>query len=153
MKTIPRNDADRAGTGAHASMPHPIPNEAEMSPSRDDQAVIAREDLDIVVAAVTARLPRRDRESQRLARVGELLKASSELARLPTAQTKHALIDAHGSLGAGDLAAHTDDVFDALERYAALVHDVAMEYRYLVMSHELAPDASGERDLARLGPR
>ena len=122
-----------------------------MDASRNHQAIIAVEDLDVVVAAVTARLPIREREARRLERVGELLAASAELARRLTAQTKCALIDAHGSHGTGDLTAETEGVVEALDRYAALVHEVAMEYRYLVMPHHLTPRAADGTNGVRAG--
>ena len=97
---------------------------------------ISRENLQIVAEMVEMRLPLRAPEQRRVARAREVLAAEAELARAVSAHTQHALISCQGSHGAANIAADTAALFAALANYAAVIRDVADEYRALVRAAE-----------------
>jgi hypothetical protein len=97
---------------------------------------ISRENLQIVAEMVEMRLPLRAPEQRRVARAREVLAAEAELARAVSAHTQHALISCQGSHGAANLAADTATLYAALSAYAAVIRDVADEYRALVHAGE-----------------
>jgi len=105
-----------------------LPRELEV-PIR---SAISREDLQIVAAMVEMRLPLRTPEQRRVQRAREVLAAEAELARAIAAHTQHALISCQGSHGAANLAEDTAALYVALASYAAVIRDVADEYRPLV---------------------
>lgn len=96
--------------------------------------LISREDLQIVAELVEMRLPLRGPEQRRVQRARDVLAAEAELARAITAHTQHALISCQGSHGAADLARDTATLCAALAHYAAIVREVADEYRSLVQA-------------------
>lgn len=93
---------------------------------------ISREDLQIVAEIVEMRLPLRAPEQRRVARARQVLAAEAELARAISAHTQHALISCQGSHGAANLAQDTAALYAALAGYAAIIREVADEYRSLV---------------------
>jgi hypothetical protein len=94
-----------------------------------ERAQISHDDLSIVAEAIMLRFPSRAHESSRVERMRELLRTASDLARALSVQTQHALIDCHGTHGTGDLRADTDILYAALASYAAMIKEVAAEYR------------------------
>lgn len=98
--------------------------------------VISREDLQIVAEMVEMRLPLRAPEQRRVSRARQVLAAEAELARAVTAHTQHALISCQGSHGAANIANDTAALYAALVSYAAVIRDVADEYRALVTASE-----------------
>jgi len=109
-----------------------LPRELEIPTS----TVISREDLRIVADVVEMRLPLRTPEQRRVVRAREVLAAEAELGRAVTVHTQHALISCQGSHGAADLAEDTAALYAALARYAAVIREVANEYRGLVQASE-----------------
>lgn len=109
-----------------------LPRELEIPAT----TVISREDLQIVAEMVEMRLPLRAPEQRRVARAREVLAAEAELARAVSAHTQHALISCQGSHGAANLAEDTAALYAALVGYAAIVREVADEYRTLVHASE-----------------
>lgn len=99
-------------------------------------AGISCEDLQIVAEMVVMRLPLRAPEQRRVARVRELLAAQAEFGRAISAHTQHALINCQGSHGAANLADDTTALYQALASYAALLREVAQEYRTLARQGE-----------------
>jgi len=97
---------------------------------------ISRENLQIVAEMVEMRLPLRAPEQRRVARAREVLAAEAELARAVSAHTQHALISCQGSHGAANLTVDTAALYAALANYAAIIRDVADEYRALVRDAE-----------------
>ena len=96
--------------------------------------VISREDLQVVAEMVEMRLPLRAPEQRRVQRAREVLAAEAELARAISLHTQHALISCQGSHGAANLAEDTAVLYAALTHYAAVIRDVADEYRPLVQA-------------------
>ena len=109
-----------------------LPRELEIPAT----TVISREDLQIVAEMVEMRLPLRAPEQRRVQRAREVLAAEAELARAITVHTQHALISCQGSHGAANLAEDTAALYVALAHYAAVIRDVADEYRPLVQAAE-----------------
>lgn len=109
-----------------------LPRELEIPAT----TVISGEDLQIVAEMVEMRLPLRAPEQRRVARAREVLAAEAELARAVSAHTQHALISCQGSHGAANLAEDTAALYAALVGYAAIVREVADEYRTLVNASE-----------------
>ena len=109
-----------------------LPRELEIPAS----TVISREDLQIVAEVVEMRLPLRTPEQRRVARAREVLTAEAELGRAVTVHTQHALISCQGSHGAANLAEDTAVLCAALARYAAVIREVADEYRGIVQASE-----------------
>jgi len=109
-----------------------LPRELEIPAT----TVISREDLQIVAEMVEMRLPLRAPEQRRVQRAREVLAAEAELARAITVHTQHALISCQGSHGAANLAEDTAALYGALAHYAAVIRDVADEYRPLVQAAE-----------------
>ena len=110
-----------------------LPRELEI-PSA---SVISREDLQIVAEMVEMRLPLRSPEQRRVQRAREVLAAEAELARAIALHTQHALISCQGSHGAANLADDTASLYAALAQYAAVIREVADEYRSLVQASEM----------------
>ena len=100
-------------------------------------SAISREDLQIVAEMVEMRLPLRTPEQRRVQRARDVLAAEAELARAISAHTQHALISCQGSHGAANLAQDTAVLYVALAIYAAIVREVADEYRSLVHASAL----------------
>jgi hypothetical protein len=113
-------------------MEETMPNGLEMSLS----AAISQENLQIVAEMMVMRLPLRAAEQRRVARVRQLLAAEAELGRAVSAHTQHGLINCQGSHGAANLGDDTAALFRALVSYAALLGEVASEYRSLVRDAE-----------------
>lgn len=113
----------------------------EMSLTRELEipmtTVVSREDLQIVAEVVEMRLPLRAPEQRRVARARQVLAAEAELARAVSAHTQHALISCQGSHGAANIAEDTAALYAALASYAAVVREVADEYRSLVNASEM----------------
>jgi hypothetical protein len=99
-------------------------------------ATVSYDDLQIVAEVVTMRLPLRGPEQERVTRVRALLAAETELGRAFSAHTQHALINCQGSHGAANLGDDTAPLFQALMTYAALLHELAADYRGLVRDTE-----------------
>jgi hypothetical protein len=97
---------------------------------------ISCEDLQIVAEMVEMRLPLRSPEQRRVARARQVLAAEAELARAVAAHTQHALISCQGSHGTASIAADTAALYAALAGYAAIIREVADEYRPLVTASE-----------------
>jgi len=110
-----------------------LPREFEITPT----SVISREDLQIVAEMVEMRLPLRAPEQRRVQRAREVLAAEAELARAISVHTQHALISCQGSHGAANLAEDTASLYAALAQYAAIIRDVADEYRSLAQAAEM----------------
>jgi hypothetical protein len=115
------------------------------TPTRPGTA-IAHDDLVVLTEAVMARLPLRGAEAQRVERMQALLDAAAELTGALAAHTHCARVHLRGTHGIGDLAAETETLVVALERYARLVREVGLEYGRLVrtpvMPLELLPMTS-----------
>jgi hypothetical protein len=109
-----------------------LPRELEIPAT----SVISREDLQIVAEMVEMRLPLRTPEQRRVQRARAVLAAEAELARAISVHTQHALISCQGSHGAANLSNDTAALYAALANYAALVREVADEYRPLVQAAE-----------------
>jgi hypothetical protein len=109
-----------------------IPRELEIPAT----SVISRDDLRIVAEMVEMRLPLRTPEQRRVQRAREVLAAEADLARAISVHTQHALISCQGSHGAANLADDTASLYAALANYAAVVREVADEYRPLVQAAE-----------------
>lgn len=109
-----------------------LPRELEIPAS----TVISRVDLQIVAEMVEMRLPLRAPEQRRVQRARDVLAAEAELARAITVHTQHALISCQGSHGAANLAEDTAALSAALAQYAAIISEVADEYRSLVQAAE-----------------
>ncbi|MEO5816088.1 MAG: hypothetical protein ABIT20_12500 [Gemmatimonadaceae bacterium] len=88
-------------------------------------------DLAVVARVVTARLPLREGETRRLARMRQLLASAGELNRTLATHTHHSLVNCQGSHGVGDIAVDTNALFEALAEFAVLIHDTADAYRWL----------------------
>ena len=101
--------------------------------------IFTRDDLETASEAVMLRFPLRQAETRRLQRMSELLEAGSELGRVLTRHTQHALVHCRGSHGTGDLVADAHALYDALTTYAALVRDVADEYRSVIRDPATPP--------------
>jgi len=99
--------------------------------------VISREDLQIVAEMVEMRLPLRAPEQRRVARARQVLAAEAELARAVSAHTQHALISCQGSHGAANIPDDTAALYAALVNYAAVIRDVADEYRTLANASDV----------------
>ena len=99
--------------------------------------VISREDLQIVAEMVEMRLPLRTPEQRRVQRAREVLAAEAELARAVSAHTQHALISCQGSHGAANIGQDTAALYAALANYAAVIREVADEYRALVRASDV----------------
>jgi hypothetical protein len=99
-----------------------------MSLSPGPSAAFQRRELDAVRRVVLMRLPQHTAEWHRLQRMRALIDAASELSRVLASHTRCTLVDCGGSQGTGDLAAETERLFEALERYADVVRDIAVEY-------------------------
>lgn len=93
---------------------------------------ISHEDLLVAAHAAMLRLPLRAPETRRVARVRELLDASAEVARVLRAQVHTGSVHCQGTCGTGDLVAETEILYQALARFAGLVHETADEYRRVV---------------------
>ena len=109
-----------------------LPHGFEMALS----ATVSHDDLQIVAEIVTMRLPLRAPEQERVMRVRALLAAETELGRAFSAHTQHALINCQGSHGAANLGDDTAALFQAFMIYAALLHELAADYRGLVRDIE-----------------
>jgi hypothetical protein len=109
-----------------------LPRELEIPAT----TMISREDLQIVAEMVEMRLPLRAPEQRRVQRAREVLGAEAELARAISVHTQHALISCQGSHGAANLGHDTATLYAALAHYAAVIRDVADEYRPLVQAAE-----------------
>ena len=94
-----------------------------------DSATIARDDLQVIAEAMLLRLQLREKESRRVARMRELIAASSDLSGALSVHTHHARVHCQGSPGTGDLIGESEVLFRALATFAGLVRDVAQEYR------------------------
>jgi hypothetical protein len=110
-----------------------LPRELEIPTA----SVISREDLRIVAEMVEMRLPLRAPEQRRVQRAREVLAAEAELARAISVHTQHALISCQGSHGAANLADDTASLHASLAHFAAVIRDVADEYRSLVRASEM----------------
>jgi hypothetical protein len=115
-----------------STMEMSLPRELEIPMT----TVISGVDLQIVAEMVEMRLPLRAPEQRRVARARQVLAAEAELARAVSAHTQHALISCQGSHGAANLAADTAALYAALVGYAAIIREVADEYRALVNASE-----------------
>jgi len=101
-------------------------------------AVFRQQDLEALAGIAMMRLPLRAPEYRRLQRMRALLDAATELTRRLGSHTHAMLVNCGGTHGVGDLRAETSALFDALEAYTTLVHDVTAEYESLLA--ESAPD-------------
>lgn len=110
-----------------------LPRELEIPTT----SAISREDLQIVAEMVEMRLPLRAPEQRRVQRAREVLAAEAELTRAISAHTQHALISCQGSHGAANLTEDTAVLYAALASYAAVIRDVADEYRALVHASDM----------------
>ncbi|MEO8333510.1 MAG: hypothetical protein ABI664_00960 [bacterium] len=103
-----------------------------MTDERDQGTVsLSYRDLTAVATVVTARLPIRDGEARRLARMHQLLASAGELNRTLATHTHRVLVHCQGSHGVGDIATDTRALFEALADYAALIRETADAYRWL----------------------
>ena len=123
----------------------------------DEEVVrIARSDVLLTAAVVSARLADDSTEQQRLAYLDELLRATSNLGRALIGYARHALSESRGSHSTWDVAADADDVFVALAEYADLTRIVAGAYRGVLPragdEQAEAPNASPPRE-NRIGDR
>ena len=112
-----------------------------MSTDMDNTSVtISREDIAIVAEATVTRFPLRAPECKRVARMREMLAASSDLCRALSDHTQHSLIGCQGSHGTWDVTQDADAFYRALAAYAAAVREVAAEYRSAVRGPTRTPD-------------
>ena len=111
-----------------------------MSSNMDNDCVtISREDIAIVADATVIRFPLRAPECKRVARMRDMLAASSELCRTLSDHTQHSLIGCQGTHGTWDLTEDADAFYRALATYAAAVREVAAEYRAAVRGPARVP--------------
>jgi hypothetical protein len=112
-------------------------------------------DLAVVARVVTARLPLREGEARRLARMRQLLASAGELNRTLAAHTHRSLVNVQGSQGVGDIAVDTNALYESLAEYAELIRETADAYRWLAtaeadvqVSLDVGRDSTTERHAA-----
>lgn len=102
----------------------------------DDQserdARVASDDLAIVGELAVLRLQLRAPESRRRQCVDDVVVASVALSRALSAHAQRSKVIDENSRTPADLSAETADVVEAMRRYAAVIHEVATEFRSLV---------------------
>jgi hypothetical protein len=116
-----------------------------MDKTIDGQVVITPEDLQLSAQYVGARFQDPGRESIRLAAVRSFLGSALQLERALRVQTRCALVNHCGSLGAHNMEEATDLLSQALVSYAESVRDLAERRQ------ELAPTPS-PTDETNMGP-
>ena len=121
------------------------------------EATIGLEDLRIVAAAASARLPNAYDEERRLAVLGELTHLAREVGQAQSDHTRHLLAEYRGSRTAWDLAGDSDRYCAALARYADLLGAAAGWLRPLLADHDVTPrprvEPSAEDRLRRAARR
>lgn len=100
-----------------------------MPPTPPPQVTLSRDDLATIAEVATLRFPLRVAESRRLERMRTLVASANELCRTLGAYTHCALVNCQGSHGVGSVHEQGEAFHAALERYAALVREVAADYR------------------------
>jgi hypothetical protein len=104
-----------------------------MEPSQSAPHVTLRlSDLQALAQISTLRLPLREAESRRAARVRAVLAAGSDLSRQLAAHTHCLLVNCQGSHGTGDLERETAELHAAAARYVALVGELVRDYGRLL---------------------
>lgn len=115
------------GAPASGPLPAPLPRAATAP-----LATIRLEDLQALARIGTLRLPLREPESRRAARVRAVLAAASDLSRLLAAHTHGLLVSCQGTPGTGDLERQTVELHEAATRYVALLDELVRDYRRLL---------------------
>ena len=97
---------------------------------------VAHDDLALLAEVAMMRFPLRAAESYRMERMRSVLEAAMELTRTLESHTHCALVNYRGSHGVGDLAAETEALSVALQRFGRVVGETAAEYRRASLHRE-----------------
>lgn len=117
--------------------------------SWNERATIASSDLDVLARLTAARFSDRAQEARRLERLDELNNALGALSRSLAALGRHTISECRGSHSKWDVTEDNRAFYEALSRYAALVRDLADEYRSLTTEAvDATSPASSRRSLS-----
>jgi hypothetical protein len=90
------------------------------------------EELRALAEICVSRLPIREAEAKRAARMRSVVAAAADLGRALGAHTHSMLVNCQGSHGNGNLARETEELHVALARYAEVVRGLAKDHRRLL---------------------
>ena len=127
-----------------------------MTTPTDGQVTISCTDVRIAALVASIRVREPGAEQRRLILVDELLRVERNLARVLGEHARHALSESRGSHSTWDVAAEAEEVFTALEGYAATLQLVVGEHRSLIASRStdgIEPATTTPDSRATAGPR
>jgi len=99
---------------------------------RDDSTpevvTVARDDLRVVSAVISARFTEEAAEQQRLTLLDDLLRAASHLARSLSEHARHGLSESRGSHSRWNVVEDAEQVYALLVQYGTFVRQIGREY-------------------------
>jgi hypothetical protein len=98
------------------------------------------EELRALAEICVSRLPIREAEAKRAARMRSVVAAAADLGRVLSAHTHSMLVNCQGSHGNSNLARETEELHVALARYAEVVRGLAKDHRRLLDAQSAAAD-------------
>jgi hypothetical protein len=110
-----------------------------------ERATIASSDLDVLARLTAARFADCAQETRRLERLEALNGALGALSRSLAALGRHTISECRGSHSKWDVTEDNRAFYEALATYAALVRDLAAEYRSLSPDTVDATSVAGGR--------